>query len=150
MKNLKKLKEELDLSKKPELRINKNIFRGALVIILILFVAAAITDGSSVILQGSFYMECPASSETPCDNPFYTPEAVACDQDIYCVEMLQPGEILGEKPSFLTRNFFPIAGLIVLGAFLVNFLFFKQKKGIPVRLEYEAQHPDFPKWRERR
>jgi hypothetical protein len=120
---LKKLQEELDLKK--SMKIHKPIFRIALFSILSLFVLCLLTDGIGVMF-GSQYLKCPSDNVNPCENPFYTTD---CDDDFNCVEELQPGEVLGDRPSFLSRNFGFISLAIVLCAWLLNFAYFKQKKG---------------------
>jgi len=122
------MKNPFDLTK--HFKINKKVFRTGLFIILGLFLITLLVDGLGVI-KGVKYIECPEDSEAPCENPFYDP-STSCfnnsfncclDDDIFsCREVLFPGEIIGQKPSFLTRKLQSITIFIVILCFLINWM----------------------------
>ena len=121
---IKKIKESVDLSK--AFRINKIVFRIGLGVILLLFALSVMTDGFQVI-KGVKYLECPEDSEG-CMNPFYDPLSVVCDE-FTCDPELEPGEILGVKPGWLSRNLQSLIFLILFLTILSNWGI-NHKKGL--------------------
>jgi len=72
MKKLKQINDHLDkhldLSKK--YHINKNIFRGAFIILIVLLCVIGSIDGFSSLIR-STYVYCPDDSLLPCINPMF-------------------------------------------------------------------------------
>jgi len=130
LRKLKKLKNPIDLSKNPDFKIHKPIFRIALLSIFILFAVALFIDGASVLHNG-IYIECPIDSVNPCSNPLYVEtDCSGVKGDLYCIEgkeFLEAGETIGEKPSFLSSNFFFFVILIIAISIGANKLYFRKK-----------------------
>lgn len=112
--------ERINVQKRFPGYFNKWIFRAALLVMaLIIFFA-----GQSVHWRSGMYIEC--TSSTPCFNPSYNE---TCALGTPCsLQVMQPGDVIGEKPSWLVSN----AGLLVLLdfalAFGLNHLVFEVKK----------------------
>lgn len=124
IKKLKQINEHLDKKLKLDLSkkfyINKNIFRGVFIILIIFLCIISSIDGFSSLIR-STYVYCPAYSSLPCINPIYSDSCkitgVQCEQ-----EFIAQGETIGKKPSKLYMNFGNIAGILLICAFLLNYL----------------------------
>jgi len=133
IKKLKQINEHLDSKLKLDLskkyHINKNIFRGVFIILIILLCSIGFIDGFSSLIR-STYVYCPETNSLPCINPMFDNSCkitgVECEQ-----EFIEQGEMIGKKPSKLYMNFGNIAlFLFGLGAFLNYLEYILKQRGI--------------------
>lgn len=110
--------------------INKNIFRFALLICVLLLFAVLSNYGFDFSKE-FVYVECPSDSPGNCINPFYQENSLmasSCSDPVLCSTLyLIPGETYGEKPPSIVSNFH----IILLSVFGTAVLFnhFKYNKG---------------------
>ena len=132
LKKLKQINEHLDKKLKLDLSnkfyINKNIFRGVFIILILYLLTIGSIDGFSSLIHTT-YVYCPETNNLHCINPMYDFSCkitgVQCEN-----EFIEPGETIGKKPSELYLNFGNIAIIFILGAFGLNYLDSKLKKRI--------------------
>lgn len=127
----KRLQDKLDVHKRWPGYFNVWIFRGAIVLMALVFGAFAISYGWDV--SAHVYVECPADTlQGRCANPFYTkadcalkgPDAVLCSKETFFA-----GESYGEKPSWLHNNFEMLGLLVAALAFGLNHLLYWRRTG---------------------
>jgi len=129
LKRLNKLKDKLDISKS-NYKINKNIFRGILILILILVVSIVSIDGKQILL-GKQYSCCPINANGGvCENTLY--QANFCDvKDPDCnVQYFPAGTCLGDVPSILAQYFSSIVIFLILGGVGLNHLLYNRERRI--------------------
>lgn len=147
---LKKIPDKINLSKQYPDYITKNVFRAWVFSLLILFVVALGTNQWSINYS---YAEC--TDVEPCKNPYYVcqegpfvpggefskivaeedcmpkelvPKEVKHLTDEYgTLRLLQPGQIIGNKPNFLNKNFNAIALLSFFLAIIINHFLYEIK-----------------------
>lgn len=118
MNKMNRLSEDINLSKKFPGYFNQWIFRPLVVAMILLFVIALHSNGWQ--WSGS-YSECKGSM--PCYNPEYDP---SCQLGSSCsVEVMQPGEVFGVKPSWLAANVGVLEFVLIVFAFGVNHLLYR-------------------------
>lgn len=113
---------------KEALNINKKVMRGGFVLILVLWLIAF--HQNDYHLQ-RLYVECPADADRPCQNPFYCssmfddqcirPSEKVCAKhyEICNTMKVNPGEVIGAKPTTLYQ-YFDYLGLLIIGlAYLI-------------------------------
>lgn len=117
----------------PDYIFNKWIFRGALLLCLLL--AIFIMAQNNFDFNTKIYFNCPSNGGI-CENPFYyknyellgsiddvMDRAKAMDKcpdfDLCLIKNFYPGQSYGTPPSWLLKNF----GLIVLGIWIVAFAY---------------------------
>lgn len=102
---------------------DKRVFWGVLSILVILgFVAAWQMGFKEYVVVYS------CDEPVPCRNPFRD-ELGFCtvDNRILCEPpLLQPGEIIGEAPPWLARNYPKIGFLVIIAGFLLNHFLFNR------------------------
>lgn len=136
----KRWAESISLSRKYPNYFRKWIFRGCIVVLLVLWGALFLTDGAHYALRGGFYMECnppkfegASSFESRCVNPFYDARYTnsVCQKpefyDMCQKEYFMAGESFGQKPSWLARNSMTLAVLITAAAFGLNHLLYMRR-----------------------
>ena len=120
---------KIDLGKKYPNYFNKKIFRGSMIIIVVLFVVAFILNDYSL---SSAYISCSNKSLGGCENPLYSKDKSApyCRSvpEICQKESIAPGETIGKNPSFLVKYFASITLLITVSAFVINHICWEKKK----------------------
>lgn len=136
MKKIKELNGIFDLSKKYPDYINKKVFRGAFLIIFVLFSFCTILEyRNNPDPFNYFYVSCPIN-EPVCVNPFYVcPQTMLFGDDCisninlpkgvcnygYCDKpFLTGGESYGVNPPFWLKHGVSLLFIILGLAFLVN------------------------------
>jgi hypothetical protein len=141
MKGLDKLQKKLDIKTwLPDYKINKWIFRGALILIVIIAIVSWALLGFSSPSKNYIYVSCPEDVLGYCVNPFFdlcNPEGelfytndnvcVGMPENFYSMETMQGGESIGEKPHWFASASIDFAGLILLLSFVLNHLLYNKK-----------------------
>jgi len=132
--NFKKLEQKLKLSNLlPNYKVNKWVFRTALLCMVAFFFVAYAIAGFPDLSKVYVYASCDYDSFGACENPFYSlcnQEVVGSDpwQDLclqlnvsdYQDQFLLVGQSVGEKPPVLLTWAFDVWLLLFFGAFLFN------------------------------
>lgn len=143
---LDKLQDTLDLKKIFPGYFDKKIFRGV-IILMVIFTAYILFSTNFKISY--VYAECPENNNIECGNPFYVcnegeifncipkdsipkPIKPLCYEGFCNNKTLQIGQVIGEKPSFIVKNYNILCLLIVLAGFLVNHIVYKTKKKVKI------------------
>ena len=134
MSKIRKLLDEVDLSKKYPKYINKNVFRVVFLVILLFTIFSIAKYGLNV---SWVYVEC--NSLSGCENPY-----ISCQEDVWVVNpdcefysehpckvlncdkpFLEYGEYIGEKPPFVVKNGSLIIIGVILFGFIINHIIYK-------------------------
>jgi len=122
--------------------INKWIFNGAIILMIILFFVVWSEYGFTNIRSPNIYLEC-ESPNSKCINELYelcNPDSNnikligdnnICDRldpYMYKNEFMLEGESIGHKPSFLASNSITIFLLILFLAFIINHFVYKKNR----------------------
>lgn len=122
-----KLDGHLNLSKRFPGYFEKWVFRGMMVVILGIVLAAGQSNGWE---WGGSYVECTGNNVCA----FYVGCLPVCtDGNPVCEEtckpiMLAPGTVIGEKPTWLISNGVNLILLVVVLAFVVNHLVYEVRR----------------------
>jgi len=99
-------------------KIDKRIFRGALILMFALLMAAFIDQDFN--FQQTIYVEC-GEYEPYCYNPWF--EYSECPQEGLCdIEILKGGESIGIKPKPWFNIYLTLTFIIIIFSFLMNHL----------------------------
>jgi len=133
--------KDLDLSKRFPNYFTKWIFRGAIIMMIIVFCYILYLEDFNLSKTNHAYIEC--ASSQPCINPFYEckqrendtslfiyTDIMNCDQynslevekEFYQIQYISPGEIIGEKPKY--DFVYYLYGLIIILAFGLNHILY--------------------------
>lgn len=127
-----KINKAFDVSDQlPKGYLNFKVIRSGWVLILILWFIAL---GSNGFQLASYYAECPETASS-CANPFLENKnnieiAEFCEEVPSMCEktVLQGGESIGKKPTFLFKNYDTIAFLLIVAIYGLNHLLWRRKQ----------------------
>lgn len=143
---LNELHNQINLKKHFPDYFVKPIFQGTIILMIIFTAFVFVSNGFKL---RAVYIEC--NDSKPCDNPLYIcPENNSipafwrddcvikenmpkqfiplCEQGACSKEMLNPGEVYGNKPNFWFRNYNLICIIMALSAFIVNHTYYLLRK----------------------
>jgi len=140
MSKLDDLQKKLDVKTwLPDYKFNKWIFRGALLLIVVLAVVSWALLGFGNPAKMYVYVSCPEDVLGYCQNPFYdlcnsqgdlylisNDICEGMPPDFYEFEVLQGGESIGEKPHWFSQASLVFAFIILILAFVVNHLVYNK------------------------
>lgn len=118
--------DKINLTKKYPNYFNKRIFRSAFIIILILTIITLWSTGWNI---SPAFFECSKNSPAACRNKFYGATGRLCDLNPGLCETqnINPGEIVGNKPTGLMRGYNPLSLGIITLAFVLNHILYKRR-----------------------
>ena len=140
MNKINKLADKINLDKKYPGYFNKLIFRLGFVVILFLFTITMYIEDFD--FSNKIYVTC--NSKLPCANTFYDCKhklfvvsnceyinSLNCPHNLCNIKQIMPGQTIGDKPSFLYRNFFAFTITIIFATFAINhnLYFYRRKNG---------------------
>lgn len=141
MKWLDDLQKKLNVkSWLPDYKINKWIFRSALILIVLFFLVAYASAGFPNPNKTYIYVSCDSDSFGACENPFYNLCNVngdlyyqynkVCDDlnsSYYDNKLLSKGQSFGEEPPFLLTCAFSVWISLIVFAFVINHFIYNRK-----------------------
>jgi quinol-cytochrome oxidoreductase complex cytochrome b subunit len=140
IKEKKPLKEnKLDINKVFPEYINKWIFRGVILVMILFTYFVFVSNGGTLVFN---YVDCPITAPTSCYNSAYQP--LASPDSCLSLENIPIGESCGKKPNFWAVYYNLICMLFVVFGFLFNHLFYFLRSGnlrIPFDKEQGKKHP---------
>jgi hypothetical protein len=111
---------------------NKWIFRGCIIIMILLALSAWFLTGFINPLKQNLEIVC-KTDNTPCTNPLYNNFDICGEGKMLpsyhylCItELLPPGYHYGSEPNFLLNHFLEITIILILLAFLLNHMIFNK------------------------
>jgi len=139
MGKLQEIQDKFNLTKRYPDYFNKNVFRVALLLVVLLTAAVYISNDFKYKF---IYVEC--QEESGCDNPFYVcqetgeincinayyiePKDIEFFKEVGNIKRLENKQIVGYKPNFLALNYNTLSLFLFFGAFLINHLLYLRGK----------------------
>jgi hypothetical protein len=108
-------------------RVNRLIFQGVFLMLLVLFVGAWALDGFGNLRLMNFKINCPEDRGLSCPNPFYNHYEYSniVPVSIISAEFLPAGFVY-DKNNFIADNYKLLMFIFIFLAFLINHLFYNK------------------------